>query len=144
MKKRIGTLDEFINESKRTSSFIIKNNEGQYLKSFEAGGISAEWTDEVDEAKTFDSADTAHNVLGYHIARSVANEATIQAIEESIQEREIIKESGMGEVDAVFQDSKDAKDFTKRMKKELPEIAKKFNDKELADFYKQLQEDSCE
>lgn len=44
----------------------------------------------------------------------------------------------MGEVHATMQDSKDAKDFVKRMKKEMPRVAKKMTDRELEDFYTQL------
>ena len=66
MNKRIPTLDEFINESNETGKFIIKTGSGQYLKSFEYGGVSSEWTEYVEEAKTFNSNETAYNVMGYH------------------------------------------------------------------------------
>lgn len=81
MKQRIPSLDDFINENSNNDTFVIKNSEGQFLKSFQPGALGSEWSDDANEAKQFNSEDQAFNVMGYHIERSIANNAVIEKYE---------------------------------------------------------------
>lgn len=63
---------------------------------------------------------------------------TFEEYQQSNVDKQSLKESNMSEIDIVRQESADAKDFVKRMKKDMPEVAKKFSDKELENFYQEL------
>jgi hypothetical protein len=56
----------------------------------------------------------------------------------SRNEQKSIKESNMSEIDIVRQESANGKEFVKNMKRDMPDIAKKFSDKELEEFYDEL------
>jgi hypothetical protein len=82
--KGAGDLLVHVTEGKiyEFGEYIIKSGSGKYLKSFEYGGVSSEWTEEVEEAKTFNSNETAYNVMGYHLSREIVKHATIEVLRE--------------------------------------------------------------